>query len=96
LGNYYNSCVSKREEEKEMTIAFNFTVDDALEFFMRCKDANADTEEERLGIIKQMLLEGRKIGAFRTNRSPDEIAKDYAKHGKVLQIKRKEDDNGRK
>lgn len=73
-----------------MTEMFYMTATEALEFFERVKLLKADTEEERVKLLIQMINEGSKISIGHTERDKEQILKDYSKHGRVLYIKPKE------
>lgn len=70
-----------------MTLAFHMTADQALQFFELVEELGLKTENERIALLREMIAEGFDISIFQTNRSPEQIAKDYAKHGDVLHIK---------
>jgi len=71
-----------------MTIGFYFdSAEGVLEFFERVKLLQNDSEEARTRILIDMIKEGKDIKVFETKRSPDQIAKDYSKHGNVLYMK---------
>lgn len=73
-----------------MTLAFHMTSDQALQFFELCNEFNLQTEDERIGLLKEMIAAGFDISVFKTNRSPKQIAEDYSKHGDVLWLKMEE------
>lgn len=77
-----------------MTLAFHMTADQALQFFELCHEFNLQTEDERVGLLKELIAHGFDITVFQTKRTPDQIAQDYAKHGNVLHVK-VEDSNGK-
>jgi hypothetical protein len=67
---------------------FEMTVEIALEFYQRCKDRKAKTEKQRLKIMMELAKEGKLKSVMQTKRTPDQVAKDYAKNfGQVLYIK---------
>lgn len=70
-----------------MTLAFHMDADTALEAYDLFQFYDADTEEKRIEVIKQMIQQGYKITVFSTNRTPEQIVSDQAKHGKVLYVK---------
>ncbi len=76
-----------------MTLAFHMTADVALDFFELVETFGIKTQEDRIELIKTMIDEGYKITVFETNRTPQQIADDAAKHGRVLVIKPKEDED---
>lgn len=75
-----------------MTLTFHMTADQALQFFQLANELGLETEEERIGLLQEMIAAGFDIAVFQTNRTPEQIAKDYSRHGTVLHIKMEEDD----
>lgn len=77
-----------------MTTQFIGNAEIFLEFFERVKDLPEDTEENRIKLLLSMVAEGHNIAVMQTKRTPDQIAKDYTKHGNVLHFKaRKENED---
>jgi hypothetical protein len=77
-------------------LMFEMTLRTAEEFFLRCKERGADTEEQRLAILKELAEEGQLKSVMQTNRTADQVAKDMAKNfGNVLYVKPKEKRNGK-
>jgi hypothetical protein len=70
-----------------VTIAFHMDADQALKFFELCEEFHLETEDERIELLKEMIAAGFDISVFETKRSPEQIAKDYSKHGNVLYLK---------
>lgn len=73
-----------------MISMFHMTVEEALEFFERVQKLLVDNEEERTKLLIQMANEGKKIAISKTERTKEQVIKDYSKHGKVLYIKGEE------
>lgn len=73
-----------------MTLAFHMDSDTAVTAYELFQSCHADTEEQRIRIIKLMIEHGYQISVFSTNRTPEQIVEDQAKHGSVLYVK----DNG--
>lgn len=71
-------------------IAWTMTVDTALEFFHRCQERNANTEEERVKILVELAQEGKMGSVTATNKTREEYITDKAKHFKILRIKKDE------
>jgi ABC-type histidine transport system ATPase subunit len=68
--------------------AFTFTPENAMLFFEVCKELKAETEEDRLKIIKAMAELGKVENIVRTKMNPEDYAKHLAsKFGNVLRIK---------
>jgi hypothetical protein len=80
----------KIEPEFPKTGVFVMTVDTAIEFYERCINQKAETEEERQKILLELSQEGKMDRAYLTNRSKDQVIKDLAREHKVLHIKNKE------
>jgi hypothetical protein len=73
---------------------FEMNVDTALEFYIRCREQNAQTLEERNKILLQLVEEGRIKSVMATNRSKEQIVQDAAKHyGKVLDLTKIKENN---
>ena len=65
-------------------------IDTAIEFYKRCIDQKAETEEDKQKILIELSKEGKMDRAYLTNRSKDKVIKDLMKEHKVLHIKNKE------
>ena len=68
------------------SIAWEMTPEIAMEFFKRCSEQGADTEQERAAILKRFADEGKLIRVTATKRSKEKFIKDRAKHFKILHI----------
>lgn len=66
------------------------TVDTALEFYKRCNEQNADTEEKRMDILTALAREGRMESVIATGRSKDQVVEDLKKnYGNILHVKKR-------
>ena len=70
-------------------VAWTMSVDTALEFYRRCIERNAKTEQEKVAILTELAQEGRMTSVTVTNKTKQEFIDDKAKHFKVLEIRRK-------
>jgi len=61
-------------------ILWNMDVDTAIEFYKRCMERNAETEEERVEILTELAEEGRINCVSQTNRTPEQVAEDMSKN----------------
>ena len=69
-------------------LAFSLTADNAMLFFEVCQELKADTEEQRVAILKAMVQLGKVKSVVQTPKTKEEYAKHLAeKFGKVLHIK---------
>lgn len=76
-----------------MTMIFEMTLDVAEEFYRRCVEKVAETEEERTDILIELAKEGRMNSVIHTERTQEQIIADAAKNfGKVLCVKGDRDD----
>lgn len=73
------------------TLAWTMTVDTAMEFFKRCHERGAKTEQERADILLELAEEGQMKSVVATNKTKEEFIQDKAKHFKVLGIKKKDE-----
>jgi hypothetical protein len=73
-----------------MVYTFHATAEVMVEFFDRVNKLKKDNEKNRIKIIGEMIKEGFKISVGQTGRTKEEIVKDYAKHGTVMWVKKKE------
>lgn len=69
-----------------MTLQWEMSQDTALEFFKRCGDRSAKTEDERIAILFELAEEGKMTSVSQTSRTKEEIIKDKAKHFNVLHV----------
>ncbi len=74
-------------------IAWTMSVETAMEFYRRCMEQNAETEEQEVRILMDLAGEGRMTSVVATNKTQEEYIQDKAKHFDILQIKKAEDDN---
>lgn len=74
-------------------IAWVAYADTWMEFFKRCMDRKAETEEERVKILIELAQEGRMKSVTATNKTKEEYIRDKAKHFRVMRIKK--DDNAK-
>ena len=75
------------------TIAWTMTADTAMEFFKRCHDRSANTEEERIKILIELAKEGQMNSVVVTDKMKEEYIDEKAKHFKVLKIGKKNETN---
>lgn len=75
-------------------IAWTMNVDTALEFYRRCIERGAKTEQEKVAILIKLVQEGKMTSVVVTKKTREEYVKDKARHFRILQIKKK-DDNAR-
>jgi hypothetical protein len=68
------------------SIAWTMTADIAMEFFKRCQEREAKTEQERVEILVELAEEGKMSNVVVTKKSKDEYVKDKARHFNVLEI----------
>lgn len=66
------------------------TADTAMEFFRRCHERGAKTEQERVDILIELAREGQMTNVVVTNKTRDEYIEDKAKHFKILKVKRRD------
>lgn len=78
--------------DKNKTLVWTMDVDTALEFYRRCIERNAETEDERLKILTDLAEEGRMKSVVATSKTKEEYIQDKAKHFRVLRIKKNETD----
>jgi len=69
--------------------AFTLTLQNAEMFFELCKELKADTEEQRVAILRAMAELGKVNNIVETKMSKEDYIKHLAKHFKVLQVKEK-------
>ena len=68
-------------------IIFEFeSTEAALEFWQRVRDRKADTLAERQAILLEMTKEGRMKRVQETNRTKEEVLKDWSEHYNVLDV----------
>lgn len=70
-------------------LMFQSNADFFMRFFERCTQEKLETEEERLVVLLEMARESGECSVVSTKRTREEIVKDAARHGKVLDIKAK-------
>lgn len=75
------------------TVAWTMTADTAMEFYRRCIDRHAETEEEKVKILTELAHEGKMTNVTATNKTRDEYIQDKAKHFNVLKIGKKDETN---
>lgn len=75
-------------------IAWTMSVDTALEFYKRCIERKAETEQEKVAILTELAQEGRMKSVVATNKTQEEFINDKSRHFKILHIKK--DDSSRK
>lgn len=73
------------------TYMFHMNVDTACEFFERVQAKEllykrTLDEEERTNILVEMAQEGKIDAVIGTNRSKEQVVKDYTKHNNVLNL----------
>jgi len=73
------------------SIAWEMTVDTALEFYKRCVERNAETEEERMEILAELAKEGKMTSVTSSKNTKEEYIREKAKHFKILKITKKDD-----
>ena len=78
-------------------LVWQMDLETAEEFYTRCMDRNAVTEDERVEILIELANEGRMKSVSKTDRTADQVAEDMSKKfGDVLYFKpntEKFDDN---
>lgn len=68
-------------------LMFEMTLEVAEEFYRRCQERKAETEEARTLILVELAEEGRMKSVIETKRTADQVVKDMAKNfGKVLYV----------
>lgn len=75
-----------------MTTQFIMTATVLEEFFLRVKELEVDSEYNRIRLILNMIAEGFPITVIKTERSPEQVVEDYAKHGDVLYLRAQDPD----
>lgn len=75
-------------EKNKKSIAWMMTADTAMEFFKRCMETGAETEQEKVEILTDLAREGRMTSVTVTGKSREEYIQDKAKHFKILRIKK--------
>lgn len=70
-----------------MTLGFYMDAEAAEDAFRLFQFYDADTEEKRIEVLKEMVLMGYKISIFQTKRDPEQVIQDHLKHGNILHIK---------
>ncbi len=71
-------------------LSFHMTADTAYEFYRRAKEHNAQTEDDRVNILLDMVAEGLINGVAETSRTKEEYIADLSKEFKVLDLTLKE------
>lgn len=69
------------------TLAWTMTMDVAMEFFERCQERGAKTEQEKIDILFELTKEGKMSSIVSTRQSKDEYIEEKAKHFKILKVK---------
>ena len=83
-----------KEDNKKKTVIFAFKPG-ALEIYVElCQKLNLDTEEKRITALTVMAEMGYMQSIQTTNRSRDQVVKDWSNHFNILDLRRKEDDSG--
>lgn len=72
------------------TVAWTMTAGTAMEFFRRCHERKANTEQERVKILIELSQEGQMKSVVATSKTKEEYIKDKSRHFKVLRIKKDE------
>lgn len=75
---------------------FCFTADNAEEFFNRCLDKEAVTEQERLDVIKQMADEGKLLLAGELESKAGKALCDFFEHTNrqgIVMLKQKDNED---
>ncbi len=67
-------------------LAWEMSVDTALEFYKRCIAQHTETEHEKIVILAQLAKEGKMTSITKTRKSKDDFIADKAKHFKILKI----------
>ncbi len=68
------------------TIAWTMTADTAMEFFKRCHERSAKTEQERANILLELAQEGQMTSVVATNKTKEEYIQDKAKQVRILKV----------
>lgn len=74
-----------------MSLVWEMTVDTAIEFFEEATKRGLETEEERVGLLKEFALAGKLQRVYHTKRSVDQLAEDLSQEHRVLRFKKPED-----
>lgn len=80
------------DDNKPGITAWTMTVDTALEFYARCRDRGAKTEEERVKILVELAEEGKMKTVVASNKTKEEYIEDKAKHFNLLRMDKKDAD----
>jgi len=75
------------------TIAWEMTVEVAMEFYKRCIEQKAETESEKVKVLRQLMEEGKMTRVTTTKKSKEEYIRDKAKHFKILRVGRNDETN---
>lgn len=78
-------------DANKKTVAWTMTADTAMEFFKRCQERNAVTEEERVAILVELSKEGQMTSVTVTNKTREKYIEDKAKHFKILRVRKKDE-----
>lgn len=68
------------------TLAWTMTAETAMEFFKRCMDRKAETEQERGKILEELAKEGRMTSVVATKKTKEEYIKEKSKHYRILKV----------
>ena len=74
-----------------MTIVWTMNADVALEFYERCAEREAHTEEQRLVILRELAEEGKMVSVMATERTKEQYVEDLNKNFNVLDVRPGED-----
>jgi signal recognition particle GTPase len=66
-------------------IVWRMTADTAMKFYERCVERNAQTEEERVQILKELKDEMLSVSV--TKRTTEQLIEDLKQHGDILVVR---------
>lgn len=75
-------------------LVFRMSVEVAEEFYRRCAERGANTEETRTALLLEMAKEGLIDGLTHTNRTKEQYIKDISREQNVLDLTTKEGEEG--
>ena len=75
------------------TVAWTMTADTAMEFYKRCMDRNANTEEEKVKILVELAEEGKMDHVVATDKTKEEYIAHKAKHYNIIEARKKDETN---
>lgn len=73
------------------TVAWTMTADTAMEFFKRCHEQGANTQEERVQILIKLAQEGQMKSVVATSKTKEEYIADKARHFRILKVEKSDE-----